>query len=157
MSSASTGDSRSAAIDVLDMVPLAMVAIRTHMRAGRPTGMSVPQFRALIAIRRRPGTDLSAVADQLGTSLPAASELVARLVDQHLVSRETDPTSRRRVRLNLTDAGRASLEGAESRTIEWIEEGVRRLEPDRRASLVQALMDLLAVVGAIEEPAVAPT
>ena len=153
MSTASGSDARSAAVEVLDMLPRVTGALRTHIRAGRPTGMSVPQFRALHAIRRKPRTDLSAVADQLGTSLPAASELVARLVDQHLVVRETDPTSRRRLCLTLTDAGRAALEGAEARTIEWLEEGLGRLDPARRSALVEALRDLVAVVGADEASA----
>src|ERR1035437_7501801 len=103
---------------VLETVPFVMRAIRARMREGRSEAISVAQFRALLYIRRHPGTGLSAVADHVGTSLPAASELVARLVRQEIVDRETDPASRRRIRLTLSKAGLADLEAAELRTTE---------------------------------------
>lgn len=89
-------------------VPPAMRAIRGHMREGRPAGMSVPQFRALLYVRRHPGTGLSEIADHLGTSVPAASELVGRLVRQDLVVRATDPGERRRIQLTLSSSGDGS-------------------------------------------------
>jgi DNA-binding MarR family transcriptional regulator len=136
----------AAAAAVLETVPLVMRAIRARMREGRPEAISVPQFRALLYIRRRPGTDLSAVAGHVGTSLPAASELVARLVRQELVTRETDPGSRRRVRLTLSEMGLADLESAEVRTTEWLVALVGQLDGDRAQALVAALEDLRSVV-----------
>ena len=123
-----------AALTVLETVP-PVIAIRSRMREGRPAGVSVPQFRALVYIRRHPGTDLSAVADHLGTSLPAASELVARMVRQDLVGRETDQASRRRICLTLSAAGSTYLKAAELRTTEWLMEVLGRLDPDRLAAL----------------------
>jgi DNA-binding MarR family transcriptional regulator len=116
------------------------------MREGRPESISVPQFRALVYIRRHPGTDLSAVADQVGTSLPAASELVARLVRQQMVLRETDPASRRRIRLTLSQAGLAVLETAELRTTEWLERVLGSLDEARLAALADGLRALRDVV-----------
>jgi DNA-binding MarR family transcriptional regulator len=135
-----------AARAVLEAVPLAMRAIRARMREGRPESISVPQFRALVYIRRHPGTDLSAVADQVGTSLPAASELVARLVRQQMVLRETDPASRRRIRLTLSQAGLAVLETAELRTTEWLERVLGSLDEARLAALADGLRALRDVV-----------
>lgn len=147
---------RDAATAVLETVPLVMRAIRTRMREGRPEAISVPQFRALIFIRRHPGTDLSAVAGHVGTSLPAASELIARLVRQELVVRETDPGSRRRIRLTLSDAGRTDLEAAELRTTAWLVDLVARLDADRARTLVAALADLRSLVQAELEERTAP-
>ena len=153
-STVASSPSRDAATAVLETVPLVMRAIRTRMREGRPEAISVPQFRALIFIRRHPGTDLSAVASHVGTSLPAASELVARLVRQELVLRETDPGSRRRIRLTLSDAGLADLEAAELRTTAWLVDLVARLDADRARKLVAALTDLRTLVqAAVEEGA----
>jgi DNA-binding MarR family transcriptional regulator len=155
-STAATSPAREAAAAVLETVPLVMRAIRTRMREGRPEAISIPQFRALIFIRRHPGTDLSAVASQVGTSLAAASELVARLVRQGLVVRETDPGSRRRIRLTLSDVGLADLEVAELRTTAWLVDLVARLDADRARALVGALADLRSLVqGALAEDAVA--
>ena len=134
-----------AAAAVLETVPLLMRAIRARMREERPEVISVPQFRALLYIRRHPGTDLSAVAGHVGTSLPAASELVARLVRQQLVARETDPGSRRRIRLTLSSSGLADLEAAELRTTEWLVELLSRLDAARLLALTEGLHDLRAL------------
>lgn len=119
-----------------------MRLVRDRMREGRGTGISVPQFRALLFIRRRPGTDLSGVAEHLGTSLPAASELVARLVRVGLVARETDPASRRRIRLTLSGAGASQLGDAEARTLEWLTGRLAVADPARLGAIVDALRDL---------------
>ena len=146
MSTVAAAPEEEAARAVLETVPLVMRAIRARMREGRPEAISVPQFRALVYIRRHPGTDLSAVADQVGTSLPAASELVARLVRQQLVVRETDPASRRRIRLTLSPSGLAGLEAAEQRTTEWLVGVLRGLGEAQLADLAAGLRDLRATV-----------
>jgi DNA-binding MarR family transcriptional regulator len=131
---------------VLDTVPPLMRAIREHMREGRPAGISIPQFRALVYIRRRPGTDLSAVAEHLGTSLPAASELIARLVRTGLVERTADPSSRRRMRLSLTPAGAGQLDGAEARTVAWIAERLADVDGSRLRAIRTALEELAGLL-----------
>ena len=143
-----TGEGRSedAATAVLETVPPVMRAIRGHMREGRPAGLSVPQFRALVYLRRHPGTGLSEIAEHLGTSLPAASELISRLVRQELVIRETDPRERRRVRLTLAPSGSAQLGEAEQRTTEWLRALLERLDPGRRRAVVEALGDLRSLL-----------
>jgi DNA-binding MarR family transcriptional regulator len=146
MSTVAAAPEEEAARAVLETVPLVMRAIRARMRERRPEAISVPQFRALVYIRRHPGTDLSAVADQVGTSLPAASELVARLVRQQLVVRETDPASRRRIRLTLSPSGLAGLEAAEQRTTEWLVGVLRGLGEAQLAGLAAGLRDLRATV-----------
>jgi DNA-binding MarR family transcriptional regulator len=146
MSTAATSPAEEAARAVLETVPLVMRAIRARMREGRRESISVPQFRALVYIRRHPGTDLSAVADHVGTSLPAASELVARLVRQQLVVRETDPVCRRRIRLTLSASGLADLRAAELRTTEWLVSVLGRVDGVRLAALADGLHDLRAVV-----------
>src|ERR1035437_6023879 len=98
MSTIAAAPEEEAARAVLETVPLVMRAIRARMREGRPEAISVPQFRALVYIRRHPGTGLSAVADQVGTSLPAASELVARRGGPWVLERAADAGSRRRGR-----------------------------------------------------------
>jgi DNA-binding MarR family transcriptional regulator len=156
-STAAISPAEEAALAVLETVPFVMRAIRARMREGRPEAISVAQFRALLYIRRHPGTDLSAVADHVGTSLPAASELVARLVRQDLVARETDPASRRRLRLTLSASGLEGLEAAEVRTTEWLVCVMGRLEPDRLAALADGLNDLRAGVAQEDKsPSTAP-
>ncbi len=142
-----------AARAVLETVPPSMRAIRQHMRSSRATGLTVPQFRALVFVRRHPATDLSGIAEHLGTSVPAASELVNRLVRQGLVLRSTDERERRRICLTLSDEGTAHLERAERDTTAWLEDALSALTPDRLAALVASLGDLRLLVGTDAEPA----
>lgn len=124
-----------------------MRVVRSHMREGRAEGMSVPQFRALLFLRRNPGTDLSSVAEHVGTSMPAASELVSRLVRDGLVVRELDPASRRRVRLTLSEDGDRQLAEARERTIDWLSMRLGSASPEQLERIDTALRELLSALG----------
>src|ERR1035437_2734020 len=107
------------AVAILETVPRSMRSIREQMRSGRTDGLSVAQFRLLLFVRRNPGTSLSGLADHLGISLPAASQVVERLVRTGMVSRAQHPQERRRVELRLTEAGAAALAECDTRTRAW--------------------------------------
>jgi DNA-binding MarR family transcriptional regulator len=135
------------AVAILETIPPSMRAIREQMRVGRAASLSVAQFRLLLFVRRNPGTSLSRVADHLGTSLPAASQLVERLVQAGFVTRVQHPKERRRVELRLTDAGAATLAECDARTRAWLCErlsGLKDLELDRLAEALHDLQGLLS-------------
>jgi len=90
---------------ILQVVPRTMGRIRMEMRTAGSGTLTVPQLRALLFIRRRPGSGLSPLAEHLGMTPPAASGLVERLVRADLVERATNPDERRRIQLRLTPAG----------------------------------------------------
>jgi DNA-binding MarR family transcriptional regulator len=139
------------AIAILETIPPAMRAIREQMRSGRAASLSVAQFRLLLFVRRHPGTSLSPLAEHLGTTLPAASQLVERLVRAGLVTRAQHPEERRRVELRLTDAGDATLAECDARTRSWLCErlaGLEETELDRLASALRELRTLLSKSGA---------
>lgn len=96
--------------DVLDILPEAMDVVRASMRAGLDDRLSVPQFRALNYIDRRPDASLGDVAAFLGVTLPTASAMVDRLVRAGHVQAATADDDRRRSRLNISEAGKAVLE-----------------------------------------------
>jgi DNA-binding MarR family transcriptional regulator len=129
------------AITILETLPPSMRAIREQMRAGRGDGMSVAQFRLLIFVRRNPGTSLSPLAEHLATSLPAASQLVERLVQIGLLTRGPHPESRRRIEVHLTPAGAAALAQCDARTRAWL--------CDRLSGLDEA--DLERIEGSLRE------
>jgi DNA-binding MarR family transcriptional regulator len=135
-----------AAAVILETVPPVMRAIRARMRQAGVAGLSVPQFRVLLYVRRDPGTGMSEIAEHLGTTLPATSELVNRLVRQGLVTRATDERERRRICLGLSAAGLAGLEGAEARTLAWLRGLVAGVPSDRLAGLVEGLSELSRLV-----------
>jgi DNA-binding MarR family transcriptional regulator len=91
--------------EVMETIPLVMRFIRTEMRSRRAPSLSVPQFRVLTFLSRRPGAPLSSVAEHLGVTRSTASAIVDRLVRRKLVSRTAHPQERRCVVLTLTPAG----------------------------------------------------
>src|ERR671923_688475 len=98
--------------EVMETVPLVMRYIRTEMRSRRAPSLSIPQFRVLTFLSRRPGAPLSSVAEHLGVARSTASATVDRLVRRELVSRTTHPEERRSVVLTLTPAGAQHLQQA---------------------------------------------
>lgn len=96
--------------DVLDILPESMDVVRAAMRAGLDDRLSVPQFRALNFIDRRPDASLGDVAGFLGVTLPTASAMVDRLVRAGHLQAATAVDDRRRSRLNISGAGKAVLE-----------------------------------------------
>src|SRR5262245_11085533 len=98
--------------EVMETIPFVMHCIRTEMRSHRAPSLSVPQFRVLTFLSRRPGAPLASVAEHLGVARSTASAIVDRLVRRQLVSRAEDPQERRCVILTLTPAGVQHLQQA---------------------------------------------
>jgi DNA-binding MarR family transcriptional regulator len=139
------------AIAILETIPPSMRVIREQMRSGIAASLSVPQFRGLLFVRRHSGTSLSPLADHLGTSVPAASQLVERLVRAGLVTREQHPDERRRVQLRITDLGAATLEECDARTRAWLCErlsGLTETDLERLDATLRELRELLVGRGA---------
>jgi DNA-binding MarR family transcriptional regulator len=128
--------------EVLEVVPLVMRIVRTEMRRGRATGISVPQFRTLLFLERQPGASLTAVAEYLGLTLPSMSALVEGLVERKLVDRSAAASDRRRVTLALTARGQSTLAAARQATLAQLAKKLAELSPAGRAAVVQGLETL---------------
>ena len=131
---------------ILETVPPTMRAIREQMRSARVAGLSVPQFRLMRFVRPNPGTGLSALAEHLGTTMPAASQLVERVVRAGFLTREQHPTEHRRVELRVTDAGAAALAQCDERTRAWLCERLDGLDPEQLEAIATALRQVRSVV-----------
>ena len=99
---------------VLEVMPAVMDAMRGAMRVQVGEQLSVPQFRCLNFIARRPGSSVSAVAGFLGVALPTASVMVDRLVRSGAVAPRTAQADRRRSELRVTAAGLALVRHIEA-------------------------------------------
>ena len=67
--------------------------------------LTMPQLRALFALRRHGDSRMGIVANQLGTSLSTATGVIDRLVERGLVERWQDPADRRSNVCRLTPEG----------------------------------------------------
>lgn len=139
---------------LLETVPRLMRRIRRAMRAevtGDPT-MTVPQLRALLYVRRHPGRSLSALAEQLGMTLPACSMLAERLVRAGRLERTVDPAERRRVQLRLTRDGVEDVARAQRQARAWLTRGLAGL-PAADLVRLEAALELLDGVTAADDEA----
>jgi DNA-binding MarR family transcriptional regulator len=78
-------------------------------------GVTVNQYRALTLVAAG-APPMREFAVRLATQPPNVSTLIDGLVGRGLISRQRDPTDRRRVVLSLTKRGQALLKRAETRT-----------------------------------------
>ncbi|WP_434288113.1 MarR family winged helix-turn-helix transcriptional regulator [Celeribacter sp. SCSIO 80788] len=71
--------------------------------------MSFDQWRVLKALSDDPGLTMSRLAEALGLNLPTVTKLVDRMVGEALLYRVLDPDDRRKVRMFVSDKGKALL------------------------------------------------
>jgi DNA-binding MarR family transcriptional regulator len=128
---------------VIAVVPAVMAAFRAEMRAGRPVGISLPQFRALIRLQCRPGASMSEIADHLGVALSTTSQLIDALVRRGYAQCDTASGDHRRAAITLTPEGRAMLRTVRARAQARMEERLASLTAEERQA-VGAAMEALA-------------
>ena len=75
-------------------------------------GISAAQLYVLQQLDERPALSLSDIAERTGTHQSSASVVVRRLTERGFVQRSTAKSDRRRVELELTEAGRDLLKRA---------------------------------------------
>jgi DNA-binding MarR family transcriptional regulator len=131
--------SQECAAKVMETIPLVMKAIRADMRAIGSTTLSVPQFRTLAFLDRNPGASLSDLAEHLGVTRATASATIERLVQRDYVDRKDHPQERRRVVLNLTEAGIHHLEQARVQTRSHITDLLNHLTEEQVVQIEKGL------------------
>jgi DNA-binding MarR family transcriptional regulator len=117
------------------------------MRSNRLEGLSVPQFRAMAMLKRTPKASLSAVADHVGSSLPAASRMIDGLVARKLVVRHECRDDRRQISLSLTPRGGSAFSSSRKATHRELTDILAVLAPAQRRTVIDAMNILSEVVG----------
>ncbi len=133
---------RTVADEVQDVIPLVMRVIRKEFRSQRDPNLSLPEFRGLAFVNRKPGCSLGEIAEHIGQEPPSASKLVEHLVQRGLLTREEDPEDRRRLHLTILPAGKNSIDAAYAHTRRSLAQRLAHLSEDQQEALLQSL-DLL--------------
>lgn len=132
-------------------IPAVMRFLRCQMRRNRQVGLTVPQLRAMIFSNLHQDESLSAMAEHLGLSLPAASRLVDVLVKRGFVGRKAGTGDRRRVSLSLTRRGRTTLGAAMRATQLAMGQSLEILTERERRVVGQAMRILARTFGPEED------
>jgi DNA-binding MarR family transcriptional regulator len=121
--------------------PVLLQLNRQLRRELAPLGITGGQAALLHAIRSNPGVGVRELAQREGISAAGMSTALTRLEAADLVRRTRGQVDRRRVGLELTEAGLRVLRSARSRRTAWLAARLTRLSADE-----------LAVIDAVIEP-----
>ncbi|HEV8234063.1 MAG TPA: MarR family transcriptional regulator [Gemmatimonadaceae bacterium] len=134
--------------DIMDGVRSVVRALRINTRAiEKQLGISLAQLWVLQILAERPAESLNELAVATATHQSSVSVVVRRLVDRALVTRTTAHRDKRRVRIELTDAGRTLLGQAPPTVQGSLVEGLRRMSLDGRLELAALMREWLSLSG----------
>ena len=134
----------ASAVGLLPAIGRALFAALSDI--GTAHGLTPAQVKVLLQLGARGQMTVGEIAAGLACSMPAASELVDRLVDGGHLVRAADPTDRRRV---LIDAAPASAHiAAELHELRHAQmrNALGRLRPEERPVFVKSLEALLSAL-----------
>ena len=145
-------------ITTLDTVTVAnrlrpvLLQLNRHLRRELgPLGITGGQAALLQVIRTSPGIGVRELAVREGVSAAAMSTALTRLESAGLLQRTRAQADRRRVGLELTDAGQRVLRSARSRRTAWLASRLGRLTEVELAAIDSVIDPLTRLLEA--EPA----
>jgi len=134
--------------EIMDSIRAVVRALRINTRAiEKQLGISLAQLWVLQILAEKPAESLNELAVATATHQSSVSVVVRRLVDRSLVTRTTAHRDKRRVRIELTDAGRSLLGKAPPTVQMSLVDGLRRLTPEGRHELGTLMREWLNLSG----------
>jgi DNA-binding MarR family transcriptional regulator len=115
----------------------------------RGQNLSMSQISALFQLNHRGGLAVSQLSEGLGVSQAAASQLLDRLVQQGLVTRQENPKDRREKLLVLTEKGQETVLGAIRTRESWLQRMEARMTPEELEKVSEALE---IMIGKMNQP-----
>jgi DNA-binding MarR family transcriptional regulator len=131
---------------VADLVTLVEPRLLALWKA---TGMTLSQRRVLGRLRvgRRTAGELAA---WLGISAPSLTRMLSKLEKQGLITRTLDEADRRRIQVELTSAGRRSLEGHRVFSGTSLLRAARSLNVNQQRNLAESIGTLVRLARELE-------
>ena len=129
-----------------ELRPVILRLGRHLRRETEQLGVTSHQATLLWLVKSRPGLSLRELAHAEGISAPSLSAHVDRLETLGLIRRVRSTDDRRRVGLELTPEGRATLRRVRARRTTWLANRLDRLSDDDRDRLEDALPALRALL-----------
>ncbi|MDE3721134.1 MarR family transcriptional regulator [Nocardiopsis sp. N85] len=101
--------------------------------------MSPSQLKVLFVLDEEDGVNLRTLTERLSSTPPSVSRLCDRLEAVGFVKRTASATSRRELRLWLSENGRSFLRDLRSRREAELHDVIARMPPRKRAMLLEGL------------------
>jgi len=168
-SSGTEGSNRDEAAEATDVEAVLALLPRIGQRLhaamadhAQVWGLTPAQAKVLLQVGLCGPMPVGEIAGALGVSMPAASEIVDRLVEAGFVRRDDDPADRRRVIVAPSDAARRFATELKAVRAGRVRRALAALAPHERPALVRGLEALVAAFAdgsgctRSSEPATAP-
>lgn len=123
---------------VMELGFLVTRMVRQEVRRRRPAGLSLQQFRALVAVESEGARTPSELADFLGLAPATATKLIDGLAGRGFMTRRRGADGRSRL-LEVTRAGSTALDAAFTAFRAQFTERLRELSPAERARITAAV------------------
>lgn len=129
----------------VQLLPVIAKALFSSISAlGTAFSLTPAQVKVLLQLGTRRQMTIGEIATALDCSMPAASELVDRLVDAGHLLRASDPADRRRVLIAATPASQQISAHLRELREAQVRSALDHLEPEERPIFVKSLQALLA-------------
>jgi DNA-binding MarR family transcriptional regulator len=128
-------------------------SMRDLHRFLKGSDLNMGQYSTLMRLYHDPNCGVSDVGTQLGITNAAASQLVDKLVQQHLVERAEAEHDRRVKQLSLTARGRSLIEESFNARLGWADALAEALPAAQRAAVVTAMTDMIAAAQGLDDAA----
>lgn len=126
-------------------------SMRNVIHYSKVSGLSMSQIGAMFHIHRG-ASGVSDLGDDLGVTSAAASQMLERLVQSHLILRSEDPHDRRVKQLILTDKGRQILQESLHARQGWLDDLAGALSPGEKEQIITSLNILIGKASQLEQP-----
>ena len=126
------------------------------VRFVKQSEMSFAQFGTLMQLHHVRQCGLTDVANRLGITTAATSQLVDKLVQSQMVERTEDEHDRRVKQLTLTGKGREWVEQAMKARMAWTADLAENLTAEQRAAAIRTMDDMMTALRSLPAPDAAP-
>lgn len=118
-------------------------SMRNFMLYAKEHNYSMAQLNALFRIHHKNTCGVSDLAEEMGVTSAAASQLLEKLVQQGLAVRTEDPQDRRTKRVALTAAGQQIVQQSIEARQSWLTQLAGRLSASEQKQVSAALQLLI--------------
>lgn len=105
----------------------------------KETALSMPQFHTMLRLYYRKSSGVSDIAQDVGFTRAASSQMIDRLVQQGLVERVENPADRRERVITLSLDGQELIEQIIASRRQWMENLTNVLTPGEQGQIIDAM------------------
>jgi DNA-binding MarR family transcriptional regulator len=114
-------------------------SMHAFIRYARSSALSFSQVNSLFRLYHHGTSPVNDLADHLGISMPAVSQLLAPLEETGLIQRTEDPNDRRVKQIALTEKGTLFVKDSMRARHAWLDDLSHLLSDDEKDQILPAL------------------